>query len=208
VLLNNQKALVGLKVTEKSIIKVPKDSGAVIQFINNLSITLRSGTEITVTIFENENGKNDIEIFQKMGRTFSKLIEGKFNYSIMTSNTRLAVSSSSFEVIIDKNKNTEVKVLEGKVEVSAEDEKSIIRKPVFLLEGAKIISSATGLSKQEEVTNSEKEEMNILNSLSFVDVEEVKLQKDSNTNSNNKIEAYKKLKAEHGLLAVIITKKK
>jgi hypothetical protein len=106
------------EVVKGTSIKTDKDSKALVVFSNNSSIVLENSSEVSIQQVPTLEA-NEVNILQKVGKTWSKIIKNtNTKYEIESQTTLAAVRGTIFEFNVDENQNSKVAVTEGRVEVT------------------------------------------------------------------------------------------
>jgi hypothetical protein len=172
VLVGGAPATLGQTVNKDTTIEVKNNSMAVLQFANAASITLKANSQLSIAnLAKNEKGKPVIELSQSSGTSFSKIAKGQSDYSIKTPTAVAGVRGTSFELTVGKTKATEIKLLEGKVQVAkAEATKEELAKATVVEAGQKVEANGKGIAKPVEITEAEKSSLQALNTVEIAPV--------------------------------------
>lgn len=167
VLVGGAPAALGQTVNKDTMIEVKNNSMAVLQFANAASITLKANSQLSISnLAKNEKGKPVIELSQSSGTSFSKIAKGQSEYSIKTPTAVAGVRGTSFELTVGKTKATEIKLLEGKVQVAkAEATSEELAKATVVEAGQKIEANGKGVAKPVEITEAEKSSLQAMNTV-------------------------------------------
>jgi len=158
VLVSGKPATLGQTVSKDATIEVKNNSMAVLQFASAASITLKANSVLSIAnLSKNESGKPVIELSQSNGSSFSKIAKGQSEFSIKTPTAVAGVRGTSFELTVANGKTTQIKLLEGKVQVAKSDatKEELAQAPVVEA-GQKVEADATHVSKPQEITEAEK----------------------------------------------------
>ena len=220
VTVNGVDAKLGNIVKKGDMITSQKTSAAVIQFSDGALITVKSSSEIKISdISKSESGQN-LVLTQSKGSTFSKIISSeKVQYSISSPTLTAGIRGTSFELNVDKDGATEVKLLKGKVAVSPSESEE----ETLLEKGSKLkVTQAYGMSEPQKLSKNDVEGLDTLEEIQILPDVEKKVEEE-NLNFENVIserakEAVEKiteerkeytledLKKEYGKISKIITK--
>ena len=119
VLVSGKPATLGQTVSKDATIEVKNNSMAVLQFSSAASITLKANSVLSIAnLSKNDSGKPVIELSQNSGSSFSKIAKGQSEFSIKTPTAVAGVRGTSFELVVGNGKTTQIKLLEGKVQVA------------------------------------------------------------------------------------------
>jgi hypothetical protein len=167
VLVSGKPATLGQTVSKDATIEVKNNSMAVLQFASAASITLKANSVLSIAnLSKNDSGKPVIELSQNTGSSFSKIAKGQSEFSIKTPTAVAGVRGTSFELIVGNGKTTQIKLLEGKVQVAKADatKEEIAAAPVVEA-GQKVEASAQGVAKPTEITEAEKSSLQAMNTV-------------------------------------------
>ncbi len=119
VTVNGQPARVGMKVGEKDIIFVEKDSSGTLQFGDKALLTIQPSTKIKVSgLVKSENGETKIHLAQYSGSTFNHVLKDKkVGYMIATPTLTAGVRGTFFSVGFDESRVSRIRLLDGSVAV-------------------------------------------------------------------------------------------
>jgi hypothetical protein len=173
VLVNETKARIGTAVIESDTVEVKENAAAVIQFSNNAQITVESNTKISIkTLVASEGGKPKIDIDQKSGSTFNKIIPGQAEYSLRSPTITAGVRGTSFMMKLDEKGKTNVQLLRGKVGVSNPNAKTNEASEETIIEaGHKIQADEKGeITAAENLSVEEEEKLSKFNEIAFLPV--------------------------------------
>ncbi len=167
---NDTQARLGLKVKESDVIQVNDKSMTVIQFMNNAQVTIEEGTNIAVArIFKDSDGAPSIDLEQKNGSTFHKIMPGKANYRLRTPTITAGVRGTSFRVDLRETGQTKVKLLRGKVAVKKQAEEDDPKAAEVILQpGEKLHSTDEEIGTPEKLEENEIDELTAMNSIAYV----------------------------------------
>jgi hypothetical protein len=167
VLVSGKPAALGQTVSKDATIEVKNNSMAVLQFASAASITLKANSVLSIAnLSKNESGKPVIELSQSTGSSFSKIAKGQSEFSIKTPTAVAGVRGTSFELIVGNGKSTQIKLLEGKVQVAKPEAtaEELAQAPVVEA-GQKVEADATHVSKPTEITEAEKSSLQAMNTV-------------------------------------------
>lgn len=152
---NEKEAKLRQQVKQSDFIKTGKKAAASIQFAESAVVKLKASTSLEISRLVMGDDKPEINLTQKSGSTFNKIVKGKANYNLSTPTAVAGVRGTSFSVKVSKGRTTTVELLQGSVEVQTTDKDSATAKqPVLLEEGKKVTIEevkATGEIKVSEV---------------------------------------------------------
>lgn len=167
VLVSGKPATLGQTVSKDATIEVKNNSMAVLQFASAASITLKANSVLSIAnLSKNDSGKPVIELSQNTGSSFSKIAKGQSEFSIKTPTAVAGVRGTSFELVVGNGKTTQIKLLEGKVQVSKPDatKEEMAAAPVVEA-GQKVEATAAGVAKPVEITEAEKSSLQAMNTV-------------------------------------------
>ncbi len=167
VLVSGKPATLGQTVSKDATIEVKNNSMAVLQFSSAASITLKANSVLSIAnLSKNDSGKPVIELSQNTGSSFSKIAKGQSEFSIKTPTAVAGVRGTSFELIVGNGKTTQIKLLEGKVQVAKPDatKEEMAAAPVVEA-GQKVEADAKGVAKPTEITEAEKSSLQAMNTV-------------------------------------------
>jgi hypothetical protein len=167
VLVSGKPAALGQTVSKDATIEVKNNSMAVLQFASAASITLKANSVLSIAnLSKNDSGKPVIELSQSTGSSFSKIAKGQSEFSIKTPTAVAGVRGTSFELLVGSGKSTQIKLLEGKVQVAKPDAtaEELAQAPVVEA-GQKVEADATHVSKPTEITEAEKSSLQAMNTV-------------------------------------------
>lgn len=167
VLVSGKPATLGQTVSKDATIEVKNNSMAVLQFASAASITLKANSVLSIAnLSKNDSGKPVIELSQNTGSSFSKIAKGQSEFSIKTPTAVAGVRGTSFELVVGNGKTTQIKLLEGKVQVSKPDatKEEMAAAPVVEA-GQKVEATAAGVAKPTEITEAEKSSLQAMNTV-------------------------------------------
>lgn len=172
VLVSGKPATLGQTVSKDATIEVKNNSMAVLQFASAASITLKANSVLSIAnLSKNESGKPVIELSQSNGSSFSKIAKGQSEFSIKTPTAVAGVRGTSFELTVGNGKTTQIKLLEGKVQVAkAEATKEELAAAPVVEAGQKVEADATHVGKATEITEAEKTSMQAMNTVEIAPV--------------------------------------
>lgn len=167
VLVGGTPAALGNTVTKDAVIEVKANSMAVLQFANAASVTLKANSQLSIAnLAKGDNGKPVIELSQSSGTSFSKIAKGQSEYSIKTPTAVAGVRGTSFELTVDKTKATQIRLLEGKVQVAkAAASREELANATVVEAGQKIEATGRGVNKPVEITETEKSSLRAMNTV-------------------------------------------
>ncbi len=160
-------AALGNTVAKDAVIEVKANSMAVLQFANAATITLKANSQLSIAnLAKGENGKPVIELSQSSGTSFSKIAKGRSEYSIKTPTAVAGVRGTSFELTVDKTKATQIRLLEGKVQVAKpEATREELANATVVEAGQKIEATRRGVTQPVEITETEKTSLKAMNTV-------------------------------------------
>lgn len=160
-------ATLGNTVNKDALIEVKANSMAVLQFANAASITLKANSQLAIAnLAKGENGKPVIELAQSSGTSFSKIAKGQSDFSIKTPTAVAGVRGTSFELTVGKTKTTEIKLLEGKVQVAkAGATREELASATVVEAGQKVEATGRGVAKPVEISENEKTSLQAMNTV-------------------------------------------
>ena len=168
VLVSGKPATLGQTVSKDATIEVKNNSMAVLQFASAASITLKANSVLSIAnLSKNDSGKPVIELSQNTGSSFSKIAKGQSEFSIKTPTAVAGVRGTSFELVVGNGKTTQIKLLEGKVQVakSGATAEELAAAPVVEA-GQKVEANAQGVvTKPTEITEAEKSSLQAMNTV-------------------------------------------
>ena len=167
VLVSGKPATLGQTVSKDATIEVKNNSMAVLQFSSAASITLKANSVLSIAnLSKNDSGKPVIELSQNTGSSFSKIAKGQSEFSIKTPTAVAGVRGTSFELIVGNGKTTQIKLLEGKVQVAKADatKEEMAAAPVVEA-GQKVEATEAGVAKPVEITEAEKSSLQAMNTV-------------------------------------------
>jgi hypothetical protein len=168
VLVSGKPATLGQTVSKDATIEVKNNSMAVLQFASAASITLKANSVLSIAnLSKNDSGKPVIELSQNTGSSFSKIAKGQSEFSIKTPTAVAGVRGTSFELVVGNGKTTQIKLLEGKVQVakSGATTEELSAAPVVEA-GQKVEANAQGIvTKPIEITEAEKSSLQAMNTV-------------------------------------------
>ena len=167
VLVSGKPAALGQTVSKDATIEVKNNSMAVLQFASAASITLKANSVLSIAnLSKNDSGKPVIELSQSTGSSFSKIAKGQSEFSIKTPTAVAGVRGTSFELVVGNGKTTQIKLLEGKVQVakSGATVEELAAAPVVEA-GQKVEADATHVGKATEITEAEKSSLQAMNTV-------------------------------------------
>ncbi|MBN8219812.1 MAG: FecR domain-containing protein [Spirochaetes bacterium] len=167
VLVSGKPATLGQTVSKDATIEVKNNSMAVLQFASAASITLKANSVLSIAnLSKNDSGKPVIELSQNTGSSFSKIAKGQSEFSIKTPTAVAGVRGTSFELVVGNGKTTQIKLLEGKVQVAKADatKEEMAAAPVVEA-GQKVEATAAGVAKPVEITEAEKSSLQAMNTV-------------------------------------------
>lgn len=183
VLINGVQAKLNDIVRKSDKIETKKKAGAVIQFSEGALITVKSKTKLEISsLVRNKDGKDDIAVFQTRGSTFNKITSGKARFSISSVTLTAGVRGTAFSFTVGKNKNTELKLLEGSVELSPK------KKIKGQVEEARIVeipkkgkptpigvtyAADKGFSKSKKLVKKEVKRLQVFNEIAFLSINDL-----------------------------------
>lgn len=172
VLVSGKPATLGQTVSKDATIEVKNNSMAVLQFASAASITLKANSVLSIAnLSKNDSGKPVIELSQSNGSSFSKIAKGQSEFSIKTPTAVAGVRGTSFELTVANGKTTQIKLLEGKVQVAKpEATKEELAAAPIVEAGQKVEADATHVSKPTEITEAEKTSMQAMNTVEIAPV--------------------------------------
>jgi len=167
VLVSGKPATLGQTVSKDATIEVKANSMAVLQFSSAASITLKANSVLSIAnLSKNDTGKPVIELSQNTGSSFSKIAKGQSEFSIKTPTAVAGVRGTSFELIVGNGKTTQIKLLEGKVQVAkAEATKEELAQAPVVEAGQKVEADATHVGKPTEISEAEKSSLQAMNTV-------------------------------------------
>jgi hypothetical protein len=167
VLVGGAPATLGSTVAKDSLIEVKANSMAVLQFANAASITLKANSQLSIAnLAKGDNGKPVIELSQSSGTSFSKIAKGRSEYSIKTPTAVAGVRGTSFELTVDKTKATQIRLLEGKVQVAKPTAtREELANATVVEAGQKVEATGNGVAKPVEITEAEKTSLKAMNTV-------------------------------------------
>ena len=167
VLVSGKPATLGQTVSKDATIEVKNNSMAVLQFASAASITLKANSVLSIAnLSKNDSGKPVIELSQNTGSSFSKIAKGQSEFSIKTPTAVAGVRGTSFELVVGNGKTTQIKLLEGKVQVAKANAttEELAAAPVVEA-GQKIDADAAHVGKPTEITEAEKSSLQAMNTV-------------------------------------------
>jgi hypothetical protein len=167
VLVSGKPAALGQTVSKDATIEVKNNSMAVLQFASAASITLKANSVLSIAnLAKNEGGKPVIELSQSTGSSFSKIAKGQSEFSIKTPTAVAGVRGTSFELVVGNGKTTQIKLLEGKVQVAkASATKEEMAQAPVVEAGQKVEATEAGVAKPVEITEAEKSSLQAMNTV-------------------------------------------
>jgi hypothetical protein len=167
VLVSGKPATLGQTVSKDATIEVKNNSMAVLQFASAASITLKANSVLSIAnLSKNDSGKPVIELSQNTGSSFSKIAKGQSEFSIKTPTAVAGVRGTSFELVVGNGKTTQIKLLEGKVQVAKSGAtKEEMAQATVVEAGQKIEATEAGVAKPTEITEAEKSSLQAMNTV-------------------------------------------
>ena len=167
VLVSGKPATLGQTVSKDATIEVKNNSMAVLQFSSAASITLKANSVLSIAnLSKNDSGKPVIELSQNTGSSFSKIAKGQSEFSIKTPTAVAGVRGTSFELVVGNGKTTQIKLLEGKVQVAkASATKEEMAAAPVVEAGQKVEATEAGVAKPVEITEAEKSSLQAMNTV-------------------------------------------
>jgi hypothetical protein len=220
VTVNGVSAKLGNMVKKGDMITSKKGSAAVVQFSDGALITVKSSSEINISDMSKSESGHNVVVTQNKGSTFSKIISSeKVQYSISSPTLTAGIRGTSFELNVDKDGATEVKLLKGKVAVSPSESEE----ETLLDKGSKLkVTETYGMSKPQKLNKSDVKKLSALDEIQIVpDIEKKVEEKDLNFENvisakaenvvkeiteERKEYTLEDLKKEYGKISKIITK--
>lgn len=166
-MVSGKPATLGQTVSKDATIEVKNNSMAVLQFSSAASITLKANSVLSIAnLSKNDSGKPVIELSQNSGSSFSKIAKGQSEFSIKTPTAVAGVRGTSFELTVGNGKTTQIKLLEGKVQVAKADATPAELAAAPVVEaGQKVEADATHVGKATEITEAEKSSLQAMNTV-------------------------------------------
>jgi hypothetical protein len=220
VTVNGVAAKLGNIVKKGDLIASKKGSAAVVQFSDGALITVKSSSEINISDMSKSESGHNVVVTQNRGSTFSKIISSeKVQYSISSPTLTAGIRGTSFELNVDKDGATEVKLLKGKVAVSPSESEE----ETLLDKGSKLkVTETYGMSTPQKLNKSDVKKLSALDEIQIVpDIEKKVEEKDLNFENvisakaenvvkeiteERKEYTLEDLKKEYGKISKIITK--
>jgi hypothetical protein len=220
VTVNGVAAKLGNIVKKGDLIASKKGSAAVVQFSDGALITVKSSSEINISDMSKSESGHNVVVTQNKGSTFSKIISSeKVQYSISSPTLTAGIRGTSFELNVDKDGATEVKLLKGKVAVSPSESEE----ETLLDKGSKLkVTETYGMSTPQKLNKSDVKKLSALDEIQIVpDIEKKVEEKDLNFENvisakaenvvkeiteERKEYTLEDLKKEYGKISKIITK--
>ncbi len=183
VLINGVQAKLNDIVRKSDKIETKKKAGAVIQFSQGALITVKSKTKLEISsLVRNEDGRDDISVLQTRGSTFNKITSGKARFSIASATLTAGVRGTAFSFTVGKNKKTELKLLEGSVELAPKKKiKGQVEEARIVEVSAKVKSAPIGVtyaadrgfSKSQKLVKKEVKRLRVFNEIAFLSVNDL-----------------------------------
>jgi len=119
VTINDTSPVLSQRIHVSDKIVTGDSSMAVVQFNDNALMVVRSNSSVKLSSLRNSDGTLYVEIYQKEGNTFHKVIKGNTRYLVNTSTLKAAVEGTAFSVQTSEAESTSrVRLLQGTVNVS------------------------------------------------------------------------------------------
>jgi len=176
VLLNQNPATIGTKVSMSDSIEVKDKSTAVVQFSTNAMITIESNSSLVIkSLVQGKDGVPTIAMDQSRGSTFNKIVPGKANYSVNTPTITAGVRGTAFRVNSGGEEGTQIELFTGKValmkdpgEVKAGEEAAAPKEELILEAGQKITVTETEIQAPVKMTEAELKDLERLNEIAML----------------------------------------
>jgi len=176
VLLNQNPATIGTKVSMSDSIEVKDKSTAVVQFSTNAMITIESNSSLVVkSLLQGKDGVPTIAMDQSRGSTFNKIVPGKANYSVNTPTITAGVRGTAFRVNTGGEEGTQIELFTGKValmkdagEAKAGEEAAAPTEELILEAGQKITVTETEIQAPVKMSEAELKDLERLNDIAML----------------------------------------
>jgi hypothetical protein len=176
VLLNQNPAQIGTKVSMSDSIEVKDKSTAVVQFSTNAMITIESNSSLVVkSLLQGKDGVPTIAMDQSRGSTFNKIVPGKANYSVNTPTITAGVRGTAFRVNTGGEEGTQIELFTGKValmkdpgETPAGQEAAAPTEELILEAGQKITVTETEIQAPVKMSEAELKDLERLNDIAML----------------------------------------
>jgi len=153
VYVNDNPVSLDMTLRESDVIITRKNSYATVMFGDSATLTIKPVSKVYLTHVSAGN----TEIFQEVGRTFSKVKKGE-SYAIKTPTVVAGVRGTSFEVASSEGSTT-IQLLEGKVEAKSP------KSTVVIDSGQKVTAYYNTPLKPVEMTQKEVENLKVVSNL-------------------------------------------
>ena len=174
VILNGQNITKPQEFCANDILETKYDSAAVIQFSSYAIITVKQNSKLKLNKAKNlDPHKIYTSLYQISGSTFSKVNHNKADYFISTPTIVAGVRGTSFE-IINNDKETEIKVFDGRVSLRRHNSKIAIddeRRKVYVNTQEKVTITENNIYKPQKLNEMEHSRLKLMRQINPNDKE-------------------------------------